>query len=74
MASPEREVFRQTWNWHDPLGSGEYTIGKEQFYQMDASCGRVQNSRLLAAHHLRRTRGPLLRADAEHRRAGRALD
>lgn len=48
MASPEREVFRQAWNWHDPLGSGEYTIGKEQFYQMDASCGQVRNSRLLA--------------------------
>ena len=47
MEQNEREVFRQSWNWHDPLGSGDYTIGKEQFFQMDASHGRVQCNRLL---------------------------
>ena len=47
MAASDREVFRQSWNWHDPLGSGDYTIGKEQFLQMDASGGRVQNNRTL---------------------------
>lgn len=47
MESKERVVFSQEWNWHDPLGSGKYIIGEDQFFTMDGSFGRIQNNRLL---------------------------
>ena len=45
--SEEEIVFDQAWHWHDPQGSGKYTIGDDQFFTMDGSHGRIQCNRLL---------------------------